>query len=307
MLQAKHLIIIIGPTASGKTNLAVALAKHLQTEIISADSRQIYREMVIGTAAPDADQLAQAKHHFIGHKSVQDDYNASMFENEVLIRLKELFMQKEVIIMTGGSGLYIDAVCKGIDDFPAVDQTARNRLKQLFKNTGIQGIKERLRQVDPGYYEKIDLKNPKRILKALEIYEMTGRPYSSFLTGRKKRREFNMIKIGLDINRKTLYERINKRVDRMISNGLVEEVRALYPYKHTNALNTLGYKEIIDYLDNRTSLEEAIDLIKRHTRQYARRQLTWFRKDKDIKWFSPDNTTEIFNYISMSVDRDFIK
>lgn len=303
MTQNKHLVIITGPTASGKTGLAIGLAKQLDTEIINADSRQVYREMVIGTAAPDAQQLSQVKHHLIGHKSVTDTYNASMYEFEVLDLLEKLFMEKQIVMMTGGSGLYIDAVCKGIDDLPAVDPAIRAQLREFYRISGMEGIRSKLEHADPEYYRKADLNNPKRILKALEIYEKTGRPYSSFLTGREKHRPFTTIKIGLEVERKALYDRINRRVDEMISSGLVEEVRSLYPYKDRNALHTLGYKEMFEYLDDRISLEEAIDLIRRHTRQYARRQLTWFRRDQAIKWFAPDHTMEILNYISMSVGR----
>jgi tRNA dimethylallyltransferase len=306
MTKSKYLIIIVGPTASGKTGLAIQVARELDTEIINADSRQVYREMVIGTAVPNAYQQSQVKHHLIGHKSVTETYNASIFESEVLDLLNTLFLKHRVVIMTGGSGLYIDAVCKGIDDLPSVDPAVRERQRELYRINGIEGIKNKLKHVDPEYYKRADLKNSKRILKALEVYEMTGRPYSSYLTGMKKLRQFSTIKIGLDVDRKTLYDRINKRVDEMISNGLVEEVRSLCPHKDLNALNTVGYKEIFAYLDDRCSLGEAVDLIKRHTRQYARRQLTWFCKDQEIKWFSPDNTAEIFNYISMTPDNGII-
>lgn len=304
MMQQNYLIIIVGPTASGKTDLAVKIANKLNTEIISADSRQIYREMSIGTAIPDATQLAEVKHHFIGHISVQENYNASMYELEVLNMLDRLFLTKQAVIMTGGSGLYINAVCKGIDDFPTVDPLVRERVKSFFRETGMDGIRDRLLQVDPVYHNKVDLNNPKRVIKALEIYEMTGKPYSSFLTGSIKHRDFRTIKIGLDIDRRILYERINKRVDKMLSLGLVREVKSLYRYKDTNALNTVGYKEIIDFIDNRITLMEATDLIKRHTRQYARRQLTWFRRDQEIRWFSKYTTTEILNYISESAGLD---
>lgn len=301
MTEIKYLIIIVGPTASGKTRVAIEVAEKLNTEIINADSRQVYREMVIGTAMPDKYQLSRVKHHLIGHKSVSENYNASIFEFEVLELLESLFTDKQSVVMTGGSGLYIDAVCKGIDHLPSIDPLVRQRLKECYRLNGLEAIRRMLMDVDPEYYTRVDLNNPKRILKALEIYEMTGRPYSSFLTGRDKHRPFNILKIGLNIDRNILYERINKRVDEMVAAGLEEEVRSLCAFKGCNALNTVGYKELFEYLDSRISIEEATDLIKRHTRQYARRQLTWFRRDKEIKWFTPNNITEIFNYISATV------
>ncbi|MBN1158059.1 MAG: tRNA (adenosine(37)-N6)-dimethylallyltransferase MiaA [Bacteroidales bacterium] len=305
-VQDKFLIIITGPTASGKTGLAIRIAEKLDTEIINADSRQVFREMVIGTAAPDARQRSQIKHHLMGHKSVTDRYNASIFEFEVLELLEKLFLRRQLVIMTGGSGLYIDAVCRGINDLPPVDPAVREELKALYRKDGMAGITKELEKADPEYYKRVDLKNPKRILKALEIYITTGKPYSTYLTGRRKPRPFNIIKIGLEIDRRILYGRINRRVDEMVSCGLVDEVRSLYPYRDRNALNTPGYKEIFEYLEENISLEEAIDLIKRHTRQYARRQLTWFRKDQEIRWFSPDNPTEIFNFISTVTGQHFL-
>lgn len=301
MTESKYLIIILGPTASGKTSLAIEMAEKLNTEIINADSRQVYHEMIIGTAMPDKYQLSRVKHHLIGHKSVSENYNASMFECEVLELLESLYTKKQSVIMTGGSGLYIDAVCRGIDQLPSVDPVIRQQLKDFYRLNGLEAIRRMLRDVDPEYYAKADVNNPKRILKALEIYEMTGRPYSSFLSGRNKQRSFNILKIGLNMDRNILYDRINKRVDAMMAGGLEEEVRSLYTYKGCNALNTVGYKELFEYLDGNISFEEATDLIKRHTRQYARRQLTWFRRDKEIKWLTPDNITEIFNYISEAV------
>ncbi len=293
----------MGPTGIGKTGLAIDLAKKLNTEIINADSRQVYREMVIGTAMPDQYQLSRVKHHLIGHKSVSEYYNASMFESEVLELLESLYTEKQSVIMTGGSGLYIDAVCRGIDQLPSVDPVIRQQLKDYYRLNGLEAIRRMLRDVDPEYYAKADVNNPKRILKALEVYRMTGRPYSSFLSGRDKQRSFHILKIGLDMDRNILYERINKRVDEMMAGGLEEEVRSLYAFKDFNALNTVGYKELFEYLDHQISVVEATDLIKRHTRQYARRQLTWFRRDKGIKWFTPDNITEIFNYISATVEK----
>jgi len=244
-LPSRHLVVVAGPTASGKTDLAVRLARELDTEIISADSRQVYCEMVIGTAVPSPEQLARTRHHFIGHKSVSDNYNASMFEFEVLQLLQHLFRKKDLVIMAGGSGLYIDAVCRGIDDLPSVDPEVRNRLKTFYREKGLDAIRKKLKEADPEYFRKVDLDNPKRILKALEVYEITGRPYSTFLTGRPKERDFGIVKIGLDMDRKMLYERIDRRVSDMIEAGLIDEVRSLAAYRHLNALNTVGYKEVL--------------------------------------------------------------
>ncbi len=296
-MSLKTLVIIAGPTAVGKTDLAIDAARLLNTEIINSDSRQIYREMVIGTAVPTKDQQQQVKHHFINHKSIHEYYNASMFEMEVLDFLGSFFSNHDQVVMTGGSGMYIDAVCRGIDDIPTVDPEVRKRIRMEYELTGLEGIRLRLKHVDPEYYRKVDLKNPVRIMKAIEIAEMTGRPYSAFLTGTPKTRAFSTVKIGLDLPRQELHERINRRVDMMMKHGLLEEARSLYPNKHLNALNTVGYKELFGYFDGQYSLDEAVEMIKGHTRQYARRQLTWFRRDKEMKWFRPDEKELIFNYL----------
>ncbi|MBN1143057.1 MAG: tRNA (adenosine(37)-N6)-dimethylallyltransferase MiaA [Bacteroidales bacterium] len=296
-MSRKTMVIIAGPTAVGKTGLAIDVAKMLNTEIINADSRQIYREMVIGTAVPNEVQQKQVKHHFINHKSIHENYNASVFESEVLDFLNIFFSGHNEVVMTGGSGMYIDAVCRGIDDIPTVDPEIRNRIRLEYEATGLEGIRLKLKHLDPEYYRKVDLKNPVRIMKAIEIAEMTGRPYSAFLTGTPKTRAFSTVKIGLDLPRQELHERINRRVDLMMKQGLLEEVRALYPYKHLNPLNTVGYKELFGYLDKRHTLDEAVEMIKGHTRQYARRQLTWFHRDKEMKWFRPDEKEMIFDYI----------
>jgi len=296
-----YLIIILGPTGIGKTDLTIEIAKHYQTEIISADSRQIYKEMKIGTAVPSNKQLNQIKHHFIGNKSIKDYYNASMFEFEVIDLLEKQFKNSNIVCMTGGSGLYIDAVCYGIDDIPEVDQQIRNNLIVRFKKEGIESLRKELKFLDPEYYKTVDLKNPKRVLKALEISIQTGRPYSSFITKEKKTRNFNTIKIGLQTERGKLYNKINKRVDKMIEQGLVKEVKSLIKNKENNALNTVGYKEIFNYLDNKITLHEAIRLIKRNTRHYARRQITWFNRYNDITWFNPESQKEIIKYIDMGI------
>jgi tRNA dimethylallyltransferase len=297
-MKQKYLITIVGPTAVGKTHVAVAMAKHFNTEILSADSRQFYREMKIGTAIPSAEQLAEVRHHFIGNRSVQEYYNASLFEYEALELLTRLFDSYNMIIMTGGSGMYIDAVCNGIDDFPAVNALIRENLKSAFQQNGMDWLRSQIQESDPVYYEQVDLNNPKRLLKALEIITMTGRPYSSFLTQQKKERNFKVISTGLNIERKQLYQNISRRVDRMILAGLVEEAKSLHPFRKLNALNTVGYKEIFEYIEGKTTREEAVDLIKRHTRQYARRQLTWFRKNPDIRWFKPEEQEAMIQYIT---------
>ena len=297
-MQKKSLIVIAGPTAVGKSHIAVELAKHLETEIISCDSRQIYKELSIGTAVPDFSELAGIRHHFLQNKSIHRYYNASMFENEVLELLDDLFTTKNVVIMAGGSGMYIDAVCKGIDDLPSVDDEIRNQLQNQYQNEGIESLRTMLKKLDPDYYKTVDLKNTKRILKALEVSLMTGKAYSSFLTNLKKERSFEMIKTGLNIQREVLYERINTRVDRMIQQGLVDEAKRYFEFRNLNALNTVGYKEIFMYLEGSLTLDEAIDLIKRNTRKYARRQLTWFRKYNDIKWFDPPDRDEIKKYVN---------
>lgn len=293
----KYLIIICGPTGVGKTGVGIELAKRLKTEIISADSRQIYKELSIGTAVPSKEELDQVKHHFIQSRSIYDYYNASMFENDVVTLVDSLFKKNKTVLMVGGSGLYIDAVCRGIDDLPTVDPEIREQLSEKLKTEGIESLRIWLKKVDPEYYSRIDLKNTKRILKALEIYLMTNRPYSSFLTNSVKERNFKCIMIGLDLDRNELYDRINQRVDVMVENGLVEEARKFHDHRNINSLNTVGYKEIFDYLESKTTLDEAIDLIKRNTRKYARRQLTWFRRYEDLKWFSPDDIESIYQYI----------
>ena len=296
-MNNKFLIVILGPTGVGKTRVGIEIAKRLKTEIISCDSRQIYRELKTGTAVPSEKELAEVKHHFIQNKSIYDYYNASMFESEVMDLLDTLYGKYKYVLMVGGSGLYIDAVCYGIDDLPPVDPGLRKELIEKYENEGIESIRKQLKLLDPGYYSKVDLRNHKRILKALEVSLITGKPYSSFLKNKKKQRPFNVMKIGLSVNRDELYERINNRVDRMIENGLVDEVKKYYKDKHLNSLNTVGYKELFDYFDNKTTFEKAVELIKRNTRNYARKQLTWFKKQKDITWFGPDETDNIMDFI----------
>ncbi len=292
-----NLLIIAGPTASGKTSLAAELAREWDTGVISADSRQMYREMRIGTARPGEEEMAGVPHYFLGNLAAEQYYNASMFEQDVLSLLDELFPTHPLVIMAGGSGLYIHAVCFGIDDLPRVDPALRQELKKKYEEEGLRPLQDLLLEKDPVSYAQVDLNNPKRVLKALEISIMTGRPYSGFLTRTARERPFGMIPIGLDLPREELYDRINRRVDRMVEQGLVEEARKLFPLRHLNALNTVGYQELFDHFLGRISLEEAIGKIKDHTRQYARKQITWFRKMPGITWFHPDQRAEIRRHI----------
>jgi tRNA dimethylallyltransferase len=297
----KTLIVLLGPTGVGKTDIAVDLANHYGCEIISADSRQIYKEMRIGTAVPDDNQLANVRHHFVRSISVEKYYSSSIFERDVLSLLPSLFAKNLVALMSGGSGMYIDAVCDGTDDIPDVDPAAREKYITLYNDEGINGLRIALRLLDPEHYAKVDLKNYKRIIRALEICETAGRPYSSFLTRKKRERDFRIIKIGLKRTRDDLYRRINTRVDDMIRMGLEEEARQLVGYRHLNALNSVGYKEMFEFFDSTISREKAIELIKRNSRRYAKRQMTWWSKDKEIIWFNPDQKTEIFAFIDDSI------
>lgn len=293
----KSLIVILGPTGIGKTDLSIDIAKEFETEIISSDSRQIYKELKIGTAVPADAQLKKVKHHFIGNKSIYDYYNASMFEFEVLDVLNELFLNLDYVVMTGGSGMYINAVCDGIDDLPTIDQKLREDLINQHKEEGIESLRLQLKMLDPESYSKVDLKNPKRILKALEVSIQTGKPYSSFLSESKKKRDFNIIKIGLQRDRDELYERINLRVDQMIKDGLIDEANFFYKDRHLNSLNTVGYKELFEFLDGKITQEKAIELIKRNSRHYAKRQISWFSRNKEIVWFNPDKKERIIEFI----------
>ena len=295
------LIIICGPTGIGKTKVAIEAAQALQCEIISADSRQIYKEMSIGTAVPSDSELAVVRHHFIKTHSIHTYYNASMFEVEVLEFLEDHFKQKNCIIMVGGSGLYIDAVCKGIDELPTIEKEVRIKWQEIFKNKGLEFLQEQVRENDPEYFSSADIQNPKRLLKAIEVFEMTGKPYSSFLKKKPQERSFSILKIGLNTKREVLYERINQRVDRMMEAGLTEEAKKLYPYRKLTPLNTVGYKELFEHFDGKLTLEKAREQIQNHSRAYARRQLTWFRRDKDIKWYEPQNTEYIIQYIENQI------
>jgi len=297
------LIVLLGPTGVGKTELSLRVASHVGSPIISADSRQLYKELVIGTAAPTAEQLARIKHYFVGTLSLSDYYNASQFEEEVLICLENLFQSTSNVVMTGGSMMYIDAVCNGIDELPTVSQEIRTNLMKRFEVEGLDPIREDLKRLDPQHYNEVDLNNYKRVIHALEICLMTGRPYSELRTNTKKTRPFRIIKIGLTRDREELCDRINARVDQMMRDGLLEEARHVYPYKHLNSLNTVGYKEMFNYLDGEWPLDFAIEKIKRNSRVYARKQMTWFKRDKEINWFHPDNIEGILTFLDEQLKR----
>jgi tRNA dimethylallyltransferase len=299
--MSNNLVVLLGPTGVGKTDISIDLAVRFNSEIISADSRQFFREMKIGTAVPADHQLNAIQHHFIGFLSIRDYYSSNLFEKDVLYLLPRLFERNNIVLMSGGSGMYIDAVCKGIDDIPDVDQAVREKYISMYREEGIEGLRVALKLSDPEYYAKVDLRNHKRIIRALEICETAGRPYSSFLKKQERERDFKIIKIGLERTREELYQRINSRVDDMINAGLEEEARLLYEFRNLNALNSVGYREFFDFFDGNISREKAIELIKRNSRRYAKRQLTWWSKDNDIKWFNPGQMREIINYISDSV------
>lgn len=291
------LVVLTGPTAVGKTKLSIKLAEILRSPIISADSRQMYREMRIGTARPTDEELQRAKHYFVGTLSLHDYYNASMYEQEVLTLLNGELKDKEYVLMSGGSMMYIDAVCNGIDDIPTIDERTRNHMKERLVNEGLPKLAEELKAKDPEYAESADLKNPKRVVHALEIIEMTGKTYSSFRQMKPKKRPFEIIKIGLNREREELYKRIDTRVEQMMDEGLEEEARTLYPHRGLNALNTVGYKELFDAFDGKCSIGEAVEKIKYNTHRYARKQITWFRRDPLMSWFHPDEEDKITNRI----------
>ena len=295
--HASTLIVLIGPTAIGKTKTAISLARHFNTQVISADSRQFYSELKIGTASPTPEELAAAKHHFVGQLSIEDYYNVSRFEKDVLNLLAKLFKQNPVVIMTGGSGLYIDAVCKGIDELPDPDEKLRKTIKTWHTEKGLEFLQEKLKQLDPEYYHIVDKANPKRLMRALEVCITTGATFTSLRKNQSKPRDFNIIKIGINRPRKELFETISLRTDQMINNGLVDEVKSLAKFRNHNALNTVGYKEIFDFLEDKITLGQAIENIKTNTRRYAKRQLTWFKRDKEIKWFLPEEIGSIISYI----------
>ncbi|ATA85583.1 tRNA dimethylallyltransferase [Capnocytophaga sputigena] len=285
MKNKKTLLTIVGPTAIGKTSLAIDLALHFGTEIISCDSRQFFKEMSIGTAVPSAKELAQAKHHFIQHKSIYEPYSVGDFERDAITLLTELFQRNDVVIMVGGSGLYADAVLYGLDDFPEVSPEIRNGLNKLYQKQGITYLQTRLKDLDPIQYTQMDVQNPQRMMRALEVCIASGKPYSSFLNKKETLRDFTNITIGLTAEREVVYNRINERVELMLENGLLIEAQTLFPHKKLNALQTVGYRELFNFFEGKTSLDFAIEEIKKNTRRFAKRQYTWFHKNKDINWF----------------------
>lgn len=293
----KTLIVITGPTAVGKTALCLNIAKYFDIPIINADSRQIYRELRIGTARPTDEEMREVKHYFVGTLGLEDYYSASLFEQQVLELLEKLFKDSDYALMAGGSMMYIDAVCDGIDDIPTIDDQTRAMMKKRLEEEGLSMLCEELQRLDPEYYQIVDRQNPKRVVHALEICTMTGQTYTSFRKREKKQRPFRIVKIGLNRARDELYNRINARVDQMMENGLLKEASEMYPLRDLNALNTVGYKELFEYFNGRWSLEEAVERIKGNTRRYARKQLTWYKKDPQIMWFHPDQKQDIINYI----------
>lgn len=297
-MQAKTLLVLLGPTGVGKTHISIRLAKHLNAPIVSSDSRQFYRELRIGTAAPTEEELREARHYFIGTHSIHDEYNSGQYELDVHALLEELFQRHDTVMLVGGSMMYVDAVCNGIDDIPTIDAATRAFWLDQYHNKGARFIQDELKRLDPDHYRQVDLNNHKRVLHALEVCSITGRPYSSLRTGLKKERPFRIIKIGLNRPREELYERINRRVDEMMADGLLAEAEQFFEYRHLNTLNTVGYKELYEYMEGKRSLQEAVDLIKQDTRRYAKRQLSWFNRDRDVHWFHPDDEEEILRYVT---------
>lgn len=299
--MAKNLIVLIGPTGVGKTELSLRIAEKFKAEIISSDSRQLYKELIIGTAAPTTEQQNRVKHHFVGRLALTDYYSAARFETDVIRFLESYYQKHDTALMSGGSMMYIDAVCKGIDDLPTIDESLRKTIIQQYETDGLEPIKEQLRLLDSEYYNQVDLQNPKRVIHALEVCLMTGKPYSSLRTNQVKQRPFKIIKIGLLRDRDELYKRINIRVDEMMKEGLLEEAKKFYPYKNCNALNTVGYKELFSFIGGVITLEEAVEKIKRNSRVYSKKQMTWFKRDPEVTWFHPDNIIEIEEFINKNL------
>jgi tRNA dimethylallyltransferase len=298
----KTLIVLLGPTGVGKTDLSLSLAEHYHSPIISSDSRQMYAPLKIGTAAPTEEQLQRVKHYFVGTLQVTDYYSAARYEEEAMACLTKLFETHDTLILSGGSMMYIDAVCNGIDDIPTVDEETRAQMMKHYEEDGLEALCQELKLLDPEYYNVVDLKNPKRVIHALEICYMTGRTYTSYRTQQKKERPFRILKIGLTRDREELYNRINRRVEIMMEEGLLEEARAMYPQRQLNALNTVGYKEMFQYLDGTWDLPFAIEKIKQNSRIYSRKQMTWFRRDPEIHWFHPEHTEEIFHFLHQEIE-----
>ncbi|MGQ1927830.1 tRNA (adenosine(37)-N6)-dimethylallyltransferase MiaA [Ornithobacterium rhinotracheale] len=300
-MNSKNLVVIVGPTAIGKTATAIALAKHFNTEIISSDSRQFFKEMCIGTAVPSPDELSQVKHHFIQQLSIHEDYSVGDFERDAIEFITEYFQKNDFLIMAGGSGLYEKAITQGLDDFPDIPPSVREQLNSDLNEKGLDFLQNELKNKDLAYFEKVDIQNPHRVIRALEVIRHTGKAYSGFLAKNQSKRNFKVIKIGLTLSREEIYNRINRRVDIMIENGLLEEAKNLYKFKNLNALNTVGYKELFRYFDGEISLDFAIEEIKKNTRRFAKRQLTWYRKDENIRWFASNEIEQIIAYIKSEI------
>ena len=295
------LIVIVGPTGSGKTSLSISLARHYSAPIISTDSRQFYRGLPIGTAQPTTEELSLAEHHFIADREVDDDFNSGRYEHEALARLDELFKHHDIVVAVGGSGLYVQALCEGMDTLPEANEELRQSLKERLEREGLEPLFEELQRLDPNYAEVVDRHNPARVMRALEVCITSGKPYSEQRKGERQTRPFNIIKIGTDLPRDVLYERINLRVEMMLKDGLVAEAQAMLPKRYLNALQTVGYREMFDYFDGNSSLDEAVELIKRNSRRYAKRQLTWFRRDREIAWFSPHDIEGVISHIDTKI------
>ncbi|MEG1405250.1 MAG: tRNA (adenosine(37)-N6)-dimethylallyltransferase MiaA [Alistipes sp.] len=294
---AKRLLVIVGPTGSGKTDLSIRLAEHYHTPILSTDSRQIYRGMAIGTAQPSDEQLQRAEHHFIASRDITQEFNCGQFETEALALLDRLFVDHDYVVAVGGSGLYIKALCEGMDALPTADSALRTTLTQRLQTEGIAALAAQLQTLDPAYFEQVDAQNPARVMRALEVCLQTGLPYSTLRTGARRKRNFEILKIGIDLPREEIYARIDRRVEEMLAAGLEAEARALYPHKQLNALQTVGYKELFDWFDGTLTRDAAVEEIKRNTRRYAKRQLTWFRRDAEVHWFAPDQIDAMIHWI----------
>lgn len=299
--MAKTLIVLLGPTGVGKTDLSIELAKRYGTEISSSDSRQVYREMRIGTAVPEPEQLQAVKHHFIHTHSIHDYFSSWECEQQTIKLLEQLFQEKNEVLLVGGSMMYIDAICNGIDEIPTIDEELRKEVFEQYEREGLEAMRMQLKMLDPIFYEQVDLKNAKRVIHAVEICLMTGKPYSELRSNTKKERDFNIVKIGLNRDRDELYSRINRRVDIMLEQGLEAEAKALFPYRELNSLNTVGYKELFEYFAGNITFHKAVELIKRNSRRYAKRQLSWFRRDKSIAWFHPEKTSKVIDYIDQQL------
>ena len=303
-MMDKYLVVIAGPTASGKTATAIQVAKALGTEIISADSRQFYKELPIGTAAPTKEEQSEVQHHMIHNLNVEDKYDVADYENDVLTLLTKLFINHDTVVLTGGSGLFIDAVCKGLDSIPDISDEVRNKVNKLYEEGGLFALQNEVQRLDPEYYNIVDKYNPRRLQRAVEVCYQTGLTYSSFRNNTAKVRDFKIIKVALLWDRNELISRINLRVEKMVSEGLLEEARAMYPKRHLNSLNTVGYKELFEHFDGKATLNEAIEHIKINTRQYAKRQMTWLRKNNDYQWFTIDEIPEMINYIKSTINSE---